>query len=147
LKGLGQLVFGIGTLCFAWSKLQIPLTFLNVFLVIVAIISASLVMTGLMVIASASAFWIIYSTAVLNVFNKLKDFSSYPVTIFNNIFKFIFTFIIPISFVSYYPSQFFLRPDSVSSLAIISPLMGIVFFTICYLIWIKGTKSYSGTGS
>lgn len=147
LKGMGQLIFGIGTLCFTWSKLQIPVTFFNVLLIILEILSSSLVMIGLMVAASASSFWIIYSTSVLNVFLKLKDFASYPVTIFNGTFKFIFSFIIPIAFISYYPSQLFLRPDSIGILTIISPIIGLTFFIIGYLIWMKGAQSYSGTGS
>jgi ABC-2 type transport system permease protein len=147
LKGLSQLVFAIGTLCFAWAKLGIPVTFLNLLLVIVEVLSASLVMIGLMVLASASAFWIIYSTSVLNVFLKLKDFASYPVTIFNSIFKFVFTFLIPIAFISYYPSQLLIRPEGVGILTMISPVIGVICFSVGYLVWMKGTKSYMGTGS
>jgi len=78
---------------------------------------------------------------------KFKDYAKYPITIFNTVFRFVFTFIIPIAFIAYYPSLFFLRPDNIPLLAWLSPLLGLLFFYISYKIWMKGAISYNGTGS
>jgi ABC-type uncharacterized transport system permease subunit len=45
------------------------------------------------------------------------------------------------------PAQLFLRPEDVSPLVYISPLVGISFFALAYIIWTKGVNSYTGTGS
>jgi ABC-type uncharacterized transport system permease subunit len=50
-------------------------------------------------------------------------------------FRVAFTYIIPIGFVAFYPSQLF------------SPIVGIGLFALTYWIWTKGVNSYTGTGS
>lgn len=62
-------------------------------------------------------------------------------------FRFAFTYVIPIGFVAFYPSQIFLRPEQVSPLTYFSPLIGIGLFAITYWIWTLGVNSYNGTGS
>ncbi len=48
------------------------------------------------------------------------------------VFRFAFTFIIPIGLVSFYLSQLFLRPQEVSSLVYFSPVIGIGLFMLTY---------------
>lgn len=76
-----------------------------------------------------------------------RKFSPHPVTIFDGAFRFTFTYIIPIGFVAFYPSQLFLRPEEVSSLIYFSPIVGIGLFGLIYWIWTKGVNSYTGTGA
>jgi ABC-2 type transport system permease protein len=78
---------------------------------------------------------------------KIRDFGQYPMTVSEGFFRFIFTYVIPIGFVAFYPAQLFLRPEDVSHIVYISPLVGIGFFTLAYLTWTKGVNSYTGTGS
>jgi ABC-2 type transport system permease protein len=78
---------------------------------------------------------------------RFKDYAKYPVSIFNPILQFIFTFIIPIAFIAYYPSLFFLRPHDIPLLSYFYPVFGIIFFYISYKIWMKGALSYNGTGT
>ena len=84
---------------------------------------------------------------VLDLAFKFKDYARYPVTIFNKVFKFVFTFVIPIAFIAYCPSLVILRPDAVPVLSWLSPVIGVVFFYISYKIWMYGAMKYSGTGS
>ena len=70
-----------------------------------------------------------------------------PITIFSPVFRFIFTFIIPIAFIAYYPSLVILRPDEIPILSWISPLIGGLFFWLSYKFWMYGAIKYSGTGS
>ncbi len=62
-------------------------------------------------------------------------------------FRFAFTYVVPIGFVAFYPSQIFLRPENVSPLTYFSPLIGIGLFAVTYWIWTQGVNSYTGTGS
>jgi len=90
---------------------------------------------------------VVNSYPVLGLAWKLREFSPYPMTIFDGAFRFTFTFIIPIGFVSFYPSQLFLRPQEVSSLVYFSPVIGLGLFALTYWVWTKGVNSYTGTGS
>lgn len=148
IKGISQFIFGCITLGYAWSKLQIGMSFFIILKLIIALISASLFMIAIMNVAAASGFWIINNAGFLMSFIfKLKDYAKYPVSIYNPIIRFIFTFLIPIAFISYYPSIVFLRPNEIPILTYISPLFGVFCFYISYKIWMKGALSYSGTGS
>jgi len=65
---------------------------------------------------------------------------------FGGAFRFAFTFVIPIGFVAFCPSQLFLRPEEVSPLIYFSRLIGMGLFALTYWIWTKGVNTYTGTG-
>lgn len=147
IKGLGQLFVGLGTVVFAWNKLGIAVSPLIILGFFIALISASLFMIAIMNLAAATCFFMQNSGYVMVTMHKFRDYAKYPVTIFTSVFKFVFTFIIPIAFVAYYPSQILLRPDNIPLLTWFSPLYGIIFFYLSYRVWLYGAKKYSGTGS
>ncbi len=146
-KGLGEFAMGVGLLIYSWCHLGVPVTFLNIALLIVIFISASLIMISIMNLAAATCFWVMNSGYIMVTMFKFTEYTKYPISIFNGLFKFIFTFIIPIGFVAYYPSLFFLRPDSIHILSFFTPVIGIVFFILSYKVWMLGATRYSGTGS
>lgn len=147
VKGLGQLFMGGLTLVYAWKKLALPFSWYTVFLLIIALISASLFMIAIMNAAAASCFWVIRSGFVMVTMFKFTDYAKYPASIYNTFFKFVFSFVIPIAFVAYYPSLVFLRPAEVPILTYLSPFLGMLFFYLSYSLWMKGASRYSGTGN
>ena len=147
IKGLGQLAFGIGTLAYAWGKIGLAFTPLMLLKMIVFLLTASLIMIAMQNAAAAACFWIQNSFYILDLAVRFKDYAKYPITIFGPVFRFIFTFIIPLAFIAYYPSLEILRPDEVPLLSWLSPLIGLVFFGLSYKIWMHGAMRYSGTGS
>ena len=147
LKGLTQLAAGIILLVYASLQLHLDWTPVRIILLLVTLFSAALVQISIIVLASCAAFWVLDSYPVLGLAWKLREFSPYPMTIFDGAFRFAFTYIIPIGFVSFYPSQLFLRPQDVSLLVYFSPIIGIGMFMLTYWVWTKGVNSYTGTGS
>lgn len=147
LKGLCQLLFGGISFAYASYKLGIHWSIFNITLLIFLLISSSLIMISIMIMASAVSFWVGDSTSLMSFTYRFNEFAKYPITIFNNFLGFIFTFILPISFIAYYPSMFFLRPNSLNFFVFLSPIVGVVFFLIAYLLWNRGAYRYSGTGS
>lgn len=147
IKGLSQLVFSIVALVYSSMKLGLVWDPLKLGMLIVTVSSASLIMISLLIIAGSMGFWTTDTFSLLNFTIRFHGFSKYPMTIFNSFFKFMFTYVIPVGFVAFYPSQLFLRPGDNSALVMFSPLVGVMLFVIAYAIWTKGVKSYSGTGS
>ncbi|MCR5016397.1 MAG: ABC-2 family transporter protein [Ruminococcus sp.] len=147
IKGLGQLAFGLGTLIYSWIKLGLGFTPLMLVKMVIFLLTASLVMVALQNAAAATCFWIQNSFYILDLVTRFKDYAKYPVTIFSKTFRFVFTFIMPIAFIAYYPSLVILRPDEVELLSWLSPLIAVVFFFISYKIWMFGAMKYNGTGS
>lgn len=147
VKGIGQFIFGILMLVYSWIKIELVFTPIMFFKILVFLITASLVMIALQNAAAAACFWIQNSFYILDLVFRFKDYAKYPVTIFSPVFRFVFTFVMPIAFIAYYPSLVILRPQEVPILSWLSPLIGIIFFFISYKIWMHGAIKYSGTGS
>lgn len=147
IKGLGQLAFGIGTIAYSWGKIGLPFSLLMLLKLLVFLVTASLIMIALQNAGAATCFWIQNSFYVLDLAFRFKDYAKYPITIFSPVFRFIFTFLIPIAFIAYYPSLVILRPEQVPLLSWLSPVVGIVFFWLSYKLWMYGASKYSGTGS
>jgi len=147
IKGLTQLAAGIILLVYASTQLNIDWTLARFALLVMTVFSAALVQISIIVAASCATFWVVDSYPVLGLAWKLREFSPYPMTIFDGAFRFTFTYLIPIGFVAFYPSQLFLRPEDVSPLIYFSPIIGIGLFAITYWIWTKGVNSYTGTGA
>ncbi len=146
-KGLGQFAFGIFTLIYAWNKLALPVTVLSIVKTVIFAITASLFMAAMQNAAAASCFWIDRSFYVLDLVFRLREYAKYPITIFNPVFRFIFTFLFPIAFIAYYPSLVILRPNEVPVLSWLSPVLGVLIFYLSYRFWMYGAKKYNGTGS
>ncbi len=147
IKGLTQLAAGIVILIYSSIQLDLRWTLPRVALLLVTLFSASLVQIAITVLAGCAAFWVLDAYPVLGLAWKLREFAPYPMNIFDGAFRFTFTFIIPLGFVAFYPSQLFLQPQAVSSLVYFSPLVGIGLFALTYWVWTKGVNSYTGTGS
>lgn len=147
VKGLGQLCFGVGTLVYAWKHLTIPVNPVIIAQTVLFLFAASLFMIAIMNFAAATCFWIQNSGYIMVIMFRFKDFAKYPASIFNSVFRIVFTFVIPIAFIAYYPSLVVLRPNEIPVLSWLSPLIGLLFFYLSYRFWLLGARKYDGTGS
>lgn len=147
LKGLTQLAVGIFLLVYASIKLGIVWSFLKIVLLLVTLFCSSLVLISLALMAACACFWVVNSYPVLGLAWKLREFAPYPMNIFDGFFRFIFTYILPIGFIAFYPSLFFVAPQSISLFVYFFPVIGIGLFFLAYRVWLLGVNSYTGTGS
>jgi len=149
MKGLGQLAAGIAVLTYAWIKLKLGFSVLTAVLLLLNLTGASLFMIAMLNLSAATVFWTTGSggIGIMELVVRFRDYSRYPITIFNGFLKFLFTFVIPMAFISYYPSLVFLRPGELPLLTLLCPLIGAAFFVLSCFVWMKGAKNYSGTGS
>lgn len=147
VKGIVQGIIGVILLCYSWVKLAIPITILSLLKAIIGLLGASLCMMGILNFSAATSFYIMKSSIIMRLAFQFKDYAKYPITIFNGIIRFIFTFIFPVAFISYYPSLFIINPESASFLSYVSPIFGGGFFYLSYKFWMNGAKTYSGTGT
>lgn len=147
IKGFSQSFFALGVFIYASMKLTIHWSPASLGLLVLTLTSSALCMIAMMLLAASTGFWILNANAVLVFTSRMRDFTRYPLTIFNNFFRYLLTFIIPVGFVGFYPAQFFLRPGKLSILVYLSPFFGFLIFGLAYEVWKKGVNSYSGTGS
>jgi len=137
LVGVILLVMTTGTVHWTWLKLL---------LFILSIPFATSIYTSLKIGTSAMAFWMKKSGAISYLFYMFNDFARYPVSIFNNVVRWIISFIIPFAFTAFYPASYFLTDKNIvfnlGGLVVIS----IVFLFISISIWNKGITAYESAG-
>jgi len=147
IKALTQLAFALVILATSSISLGVRWDLPTVLALLGLLVSASLIMVGLLVLSSSAAFWIVNSYSLLNFFVRMRDYARYPMTVFTGFFRIVFTFVIPIGFVAFFPSQAILRPAEAGWEVWLTPLFGAGLFALSYLVWDRGTKAWSGTGS
>ncbi len=148
IKGFAQVGLGVAALIYASVRLGIDWNVGSLLLLAAGLFSSSLVAISILVMAASTAFWLVQgSFPILSLALKIRDFAPYPTTVFDGIFRFLFTYLVPIGFVAFYPAQLFLKPGGAPLLAWFSPLVGTGFFMLAYLVWKKGVDSWAGTGS
>jgi ABC-2 type transport system permease protein len=147
IKGLTQLAAGIILLAYSSAQLGLAWSAGKVLILLIAVFSGSLVLISIAVMAGSSAFWVVNSYPMLALAWKIREFAPYPMSIFDGVFRFAFTFILPIGFIAFYPAQFFLRPEEISPLIYLTPVIGIGLFALTYRVWTLGVNNYTGTGS
>lgn len=147
LKGFGMLAFGIGA--FFWSSLQLGIewTPMRLALLPVLLTGGSLIFVSLMLIAASATFWIKDSFSILAFVSGFRDQARYPLGIYNSFFQFLFTFIVPIGYIAYFPAQFYLTESLPDWTAWASPGFGAALFLLALWVWNRGTRRWGATGS
>ena len=78
-------------------------------------------------------------------------FIRYPITIFPLFMQVILTYILPYAFINFFPAQYFLGKTDFSIFSpmfqYLTPLVGVVAFSISIWFWNWGLKKYQSTGS
>jgi ABC-2 type transport system permease protein len=147
IKGFGQVFFGIAAMIWACNACNIEWNIARILLLPVMLFGSSLIFIALMLTAASMSFWIKDSFSILSFVSSFRDYARYPMQIYNAFFRIVFTWIIPIGFVAFYPSHFFLRDTPIDWLALMVPLVGIILFWLSVKVWHIGTRVWGGTGS
>lgn len=144
---VSRLIQSVIVLIIAIIKLGLNWTFLKIITLFLMLLSAIIIFLSIFLIAAAYCFITIQGLEIRNVFTAGgKHMAQYPIGIFKKGFVYFFTFIIPYAFVNYYPLMYILGKND-NLLYAISPLLVILYFIPCLIIFYNGTKRYSGIGS
>lgn len=142
-----RLIQSIIVLVIAIINIEVNWSIDKIITLICMLISSVLVFLSIFLLAASYCFLTVKGLEVRNVFTDGgKHMAQYPIGIFKKGFVFFFTYIIPYGFVNYYPLLYLLEKTS-NKLLIISPLITVLYLIPCIIIFYKGVKRYSSTGS
>lgn len=147
LNDISQILFGMVLIVVSWIRLGLKFSLFIALNLLLKIITSVLTVSAILIIASASSFWIVNSIYIMILVNKFCDYARYPLGIYNKVVRVFFSLIIPIGFIAYYPSLDFLANEKAGVGTLLCPLAGICFFGLSYFVWMKGCNKYDGTGS
>ena len=137
---------------FCAVKAGVTVTAATVVVFFVFVVSASTILLSIYFLIGTISFWLLKVEALNRLLKTLlTNYSHYPIHIYGKVLGFIFSFIIPIGFISYYPSAVLLSKIENMLfnpyLGYFSPLIAIVFFLLSYRFWTFGLKHYCSTGT
>ncbi len=147
IRGFVNLIIGSAFFIYSITKVNICWTLPKIIGLIILCISGMGVVCALTLLGASSSFYIMNAHFVNMFINKIIDFAKYPLSIYNIVLKIMFTVLLPIGFIAFYPTEFVLDEGAFKTLYVISPVIAVIFIVLSYWVWEQGIKRYSGTGS
>jgi ABC-2 type transport system permease protein len=107
---------------------------------------------GLFIVGSTITFWTVESIEAMNILTYGgKELISYPMHIYRDWLRRVFTLVIPTIFLNYYPVMYLLdKPDPFHlppAVAFLAPLVGVATLAAALAFWRFGLKHYTSTGT
>lgn len=96
---------GAGVVLFSLWKLSMVPTAAQILLYIVAVCCGILIHYGIMLVFSASSFWMVRSQGLIYGYYSLFNIGRYPDTIYRGAFKLVFSWMVPVIIVANIPSR------------------------------------------
>ncbi|MCU0552498.1 MAG: ABC-2 family transporter protein [Leptolyngbya sp. Prado105] len=150
LKRMGRLLQGLTVLAWSLSTLKIPLSFSVIWLLVTAWIGGIALFVGIVVVQATLTFWTVESLEIMNILTYGGvETAQYPMSIYSQWFQRVFTFLIPLACVSYFPLLPVLNRVGNVPLWVcyVSPIAGILFLIVALQLWRIGERYYCSTGS
>lgn len=139
----------VGVLLMVISGIQMQMSFgmLDLLMLLVFVIGAVLIYFGIYTALTSISFYSDAPTGILPLVFNIQSYGRYPMTIYNRFIQVLLTWILPFAFVGIIPAAYFIADKGMQRMALLTPLVGIVFFTIGLTMWNIGIKKYRGAGS
>ena len=144
---IGRVLLSLGLYISSAIKLVKNVTFLKVLLLILMPIGCNILFLSILIFGAALCFKTIQGLEVINIFTSgTKQLSQYPMDMYHKIIKRIFTFIIPLTLVNYYPVKYLIDETS-NILYVFMPLLTVGILIISILTFNRAVRHYCSTGS
>jgi len=147
MGGLNELVLGTAVMIYAGAGLGLSLGLLDVLSLLLFAGTASLVYMGVFLGLTSVSFWIEDRMGLAPPVYNIIRFSRYPVTIFSPLVRIFLTFVLPFAWVAFYPATWFIGGPEYQRIALLTPLVGLISFSLGYLVWTRGIARYASTGT
>lgn len=147
VSGLNEIVLGSAVMVWAGMKLQLALGVADVLALVILPPSAALVYLGVFLAITSVTFWFEDRMGLAPPVYNVIRFSRYPITIFSLPVRVFLTFVLPFAWVAFYPAAWFVGGEQFGRLALFTPLVGAIVFGGAVIVWRRGIRNYTSTGS
>lgn len=140
----GGIIFAISV-----SRLSLEWSVFHWLLAVFSVLGGALLFSGVIVLQATSCFWMVESIEAWNTitYGGLTA-AQYPISLYHKPIRYIFTFIVPLALMNYWPCSILLGKGYVPALlSALSPLIGACFFAASLWVWRFGVRHYTSTGS
>ena len=144
---LSRVIGSIVLFVVALNHINFDKSIINIILLILLMLFSSLIYISLYILGACFCFKTIEGLEFMNIFTDgSREFGQYPMSLFKREVVIVFTYLIPIACVNYYPVKYILGySDSV--LYLISPLFCFIIFCLAIYLFNKCLAHYASSGS
>ena len=152
VRRIGRLAQALIALILAFTLLDLRWDAGQVAFFAVMLLGGMLLFTSIFIAGATFAFWAPHAHEAVNIFTYGGQFMlSYPLHIYQQWMVSVFTFVIPMAFINYYPALYLLgKPDPFglpSFVPFLSPIVAVAAFRVTLALWRSGVKHYQSTGT
>ena len=127
-------------------KIIVNFNILKLLLLITIIIGIYVVMISIYIIGASFCFKTVKNLEFMNIFmSGTRQANQYPLKIYNKPVRFIFTYIIPVALMNYYPIRY-LKGQSTDLIYLIMPFYSLILLFFSIKIFNKSLNHYTSIG-
>ena len=151
LRRLGKAVQGVLVLVYALNALDIHWTIGRVAMAVAMVPAGSIVFGAVWVTGACIAFWTVDGGEFTNAFTYGGNFlTQYPMDIYSAWARRFLAYLVPMAFVSYFPSLYILgKPDPLGLprwIEFASPLVALAASSVAGVVWRTAVRHYRSAG-
>lgn len=146
-ESLLGVVTGIAVMGWSASQMDLVWSFMDGLLFLLFVVGGVAIYGGIYIALTSISLFSDSKTDIQPIMYNIGNYGRYPVNLYSRVIQFVLTWILPFAFVGFYPASLLLGRERWETLALLTPLMGAVFFTGGLLIWNWGIRHYRGAGN
>ena len=144
---LSRVLTALGLFIYSSINLIENFSFGKVLLLFNMFMGGVMLFLGLFIMGATMCFYTIQGLEVVNIItNGSKQFAEYPMRIYRRALRLVFTFVIPITIINYYPINYLIGKTN-NLLYVFLPLVSFIILYISTKIFNFGISKYHSTGS
>ena len=147
VEALADLVLGIVILVRIAPRIGITLDLATWGLILLATALGATLYIAIFLGLTAVSFWMEDRVGIIPPIYNMMAFGRYPLDIYGTPVKLFLSWVLPFGFAAFYPVAFLLGKEGAAALALFLPLVTAACLAIAILVWNRGVRNYSSTGS
>ena len=148
LHRLPRPITGITAIIWLLSRLDVPFSIINAFVLTLAILGGLLTYTGVFIMTSGIAFFTVKGLDWIYIFtNASYQVTRCPIDYMPRVLWGVFTFFMPMLVISYYPASLVCGWGEPAFTGFLALPVGFAFLGFSLLLWKIGVRHYNSTGS
>ena len=151
LIGFTDMIPGLIVFVYGCMKVHLALNFTNIMLILFTLAGGTLIRGSVWLFCGSMSFWTKSTANFTDMVGELFErVSMYPITIYPRWVQALFTFILPLAWITFFPVRDMLRMEPARipvPLAVVTLAVGLLMFAGSCVIFRLGMRKYESAGS
>lgn len=151
LVGISDLIPGLIVFIYGCHKVHFQFSFVNILLLIATVTGGLFIRGAIWILCGSVTFWTKSTSGFIDFTKELFDRTTmYPISIYPKPVQWIFTFLLPLGWITFYPASALLGREGASipaGMALMTLLVGVLMLGISCMVFMLGMNKYESAGS